>query len=297
MPNGGYVFPGAGRFVNGLSGKFNDASLIGAVNRIPAVQEAMQHINNAARTEDAESRNDLLRRAANCMRPVAAALAAVEDAIGEMVANMEGTVDPTEGRGVASMLQVPMQAAQAPRTAIEGEPPPPPSGPVWGVPPGHAGPEDPAAAEAERQRREGIDVGMSGGPLRPDSGVNQDINQATVPTQYEQPLAMHDVKQSRNPPRTEPNESDDGMGHELAQGTMEGSGLHPLAMQGGVMAAAQPGTPPEAIPDAWQAAKVATELAEERAAQGPEQQPPDEPAPREAVSPAGAEKPPRRRSK
>jgi hypothetical protein len=293
MSNGGYVFPGAGKFVNGLSRKFNDAGLVGAVNRIPAVMEAMQHINNAARMEDVESRNRLLARAVACMRPVVAALVSVQDAIDEMVANMEGTIDPTNDEGIAAMLKVPMQAPEAPRTTDPGEPIARPSVPTWGVPPGHAGPDDPEAAEAERQRLEGVDEGMSGGPLRPDTGVNQRYNQATVPAQYEQPLAPDDIKQALNPPRTEPNESDDGMGHELAHGPTEGSGLHPLAMEGGVMAATPPATSPEDAPAAWERAREATEAAIERVADPPE----GEPAPRQPATPAGAERPPRRRGK
>lgn len=272
MPNGDYVYPGAGRFIVDLGRKFGDASIVGQISRLPLVQDALQYIAGAARAPDAETRNGLLRRAARAAVPLLAAVDGIESAIEEMVNNMEGTVDPTDGKGIASLLQeAPPEAKEPMRTTLDANPPPPVArrAPVWGTPPGHAGPADPVTAEIERQAREGIDEGMSGGPARPDTGVNQRFNQVSVPSQYDQPNALEDVKQSRNPPRTEPNESDDGMGHELIHSQFEGSGMTQESMRAGVMAATG-GRPPEEAP------------------------PPEAPPP-EQVRSEGAERPPGRK--
>ncbi len=91
-----------------------------------------------------------------------------------------------------------------------------------------------AGAAASREayyRAVGADVGLSGGPPRPDTGVNQDFNQRDAPTQFDKPDQSIDPFQQKNPPYTEPNETGYGtQGVKRPQGPMTGSGLHPAAI-------------------------------------------------------------------
>lgn len=94
------------------------------------------------------------------------------------------------------------------------------------------GPE--AAAERARMARvraTGADVGMTGGPPRPNTGVNQDINQRDVPTQFDEPTQVHDPFQRLNPPYIDPNETDHGQSIKRPQSATQGTGLTETAMR------------------------------------------------------------------
>jgi hypothetical protein len=87
------------------------------------------------------------------------------------------------------------------------------------------------AQELGRVRAVGAKVGMSGGPPRPDPGVNQDIGQQDVPTMFDKPSQALDPYQVANPPYTEPNETGAGnLGPKRPQTSWQGSGLHAGAM-------------------------------------------------------------------
>jgi hypothetical protein len=78
---------------------------------------------------------------------------------------------------------------------------------------------------------QGVKEGMSGGPPRPDPGVNQSVNQQDVPTMYQKPTQTQDPFQGKNPPYTEPNETGAGnQGVKRPQTIQRGSGLHPGAI-------------------------------------------------------------------
>jgi hypothetical protein len=72
----------------------------------------------------------------------------------------------------------------------------------------------------ERYRRVGVDEGMSGSPARPDTGINQSVNQQNIPTgpetAAETARSAETWKQMNNPPY-EPTNSDDGAGALLAR--------------------------------------------------------------------------------
>lgn len=81
--------------------------------------------------------------------------------------------------------------------------------------------------DENRIRATGAKLGMSGGPPRPDPGVNQDINQQDVPTNYDEPDQVADPFQTKNPPWTEPNETGAGiLGTKTPQTAYQGSGVH-----------------------------------------------------------------------
>jgi hypothetical protein len=82
--------------------------------------------------------------------------------------------------------------------------------------------------EARRQnvlRATGVDLGMSGGPPRPNTGRNQDINQRDVPTQFDKAPQDKDPMQTDNPPYIDPNQTDYGQSYNRPQGPGQGTGL------------------------------------------------------------------------
>lgn len=87
------------------------------------------------------------------------------------------------------------------------------------------------AARMARLRAVGADVGMTGGPPRPNTGVNQDINQVDVPTQYDEPNQVTDPFQRLNPPYIDPNQTDYGQAIKRPQGPLTGTGLTETAMK------------------------------------------------------------------
>lgn len=81
------------------------------------------------------------------------------------------------------------------------------------------------AMRRNRLRASGADVGMTGSPPRPNTGINQDINQRDVPTQFDKPPRSEDPFQSRNPPYTDSRQQDHGQQVKQPQGPFEGGGL------------------------------------------------------------------------
>lgn len=87
------------------------------------------------------------------------------------------------------------------------------------------------ATREQLYQYQGVKEGLSGGPPRPDPGVNQSVNQQDVPTMYAKPTQTQDPFQGKNPPYTEPNETGAGnQGVKRPQTPVRGSGLHPGAI-------------------------------------------------------------------
>jgi hypothetical protein len=87
------------------------------------------------------------------------------------------------------------------------------------------------ATREQLYQYQGVKEGMSGGPPRPDPGVNQSVNQQDVPTMYQKPTQTQDPFQGKNPPYAEPNETGAGnQGVKRPQTPQRGSGLHPGAI-------------------------------------------------------------------
>jgi hypothetical protein len=247
-----YSFPGVAHFVGRVADRQGDAALAGQVTRLSPVRECMDLLANVGSAPEGEARDDLLRRAASRADVLRAGLTAIQDALREVVEHTPGVSDPTGGQGIQGALPTRQRDQFRPRIGdIRSAPidpyelgvsgtapdrPRPPAAPPAPPPPSPAQMAARAAdEEARRVAREGIDEGMSGGPPRPDTGVNQTFNQVNVPTVYDQPIQSAETyKQDDNPPYHEPNESDDGTGPELAQvGPDQGSGLtHGAALAG-----------------------------------------------------------------
>jgi hypothetical protein len=237
MPDPGYRFPGAYSFIAQLAQIHGDANMSGVVARLQPVTIAMSHIENAATAQTPEARNELLRRAADQAKSLQAGIACIYDAIKHVTENYEELDDPTEGQGLMGALPRPEHARGiGPRPNYPGIVTAPIDAAELGAtgtarPPGYGAPARATASimgtEAERIQREGTDEGMSGGPPRPSTGVNQSVNQVNIPTRYEAPVMGAETwKQDRNPPLGEPNETDEGVGPQLAQaGPDQGSGL------------------------------------------------------------------------
>lgn len=212
MPGPVKSFPGGFTFINQVAREQDDAGLVGRVSQLTAVREAMIFVQNAATAPDARTRNDLLKRAYEGARTLRAGLSVLSEMIKYMQANYPDVTDPTGGQGVAGVL-------------------PPVAGAAQGGPVMTANPAEDASREhdenSELARRVGTDQGMSGGPPRPDTGVDQSHNQVNIPTISEQPLHGPDTyKQDDNPPHGEPNETDEGVGPQFTQaGPDRGSGV------------------------------------------------------------------------
>jgi hypothetical protein len=247
-----YTFPGGFTFISRLAETHGDVALVGPVSRLNPVRECMDFLARVGDAPPGEARDDLLRRAASRADVLRAGLAVIQDAVREVITNVPGLTDPTGGQGIQGALPTKQRDQFRPRIGdIRSAPidpyelgvsgtapdrPRPPAAPPAPPPPSPAQMAARAADdEAQRIAREGTDEGMSGGPPRPDTGVNQTFNQTNVPTIYDQPVqSAATYKQDDNPPYHEPNESDDGTGPELAQvGPDQGSGLtHGAALAG-----------------------------------------------------------------
>jgi hypothetical protein len=106
-------------------------------------------------------------------------------------------------------------------------------------------------AEARRQqtiRATGIDVGMSGGPPRPNTGKNQDFNQRDVPTQFDKPTQAQDPFQEGNPPYIDPNQTDHGQSILRRQGPGTGTGLTEGAIKAAAGVPYDQTEPPDPVP-------------------------------------------------
>src|SRR5205085_28750 len=88
------------------------------INRIPAVNEALGFVANASAARDPEAREELLRRAAESTRTLQAGIAAIQEAIRDVVRNVEGTNDPTGPEGIYGALKPPPERPQSSRPTI-----------------------------------------------------------------------------------------------------------------------------------------------------------------------------------
>lgn len=253
MPKQNYVYPGGGTFINKVASDHQDGSMIGTLSRLAPVQTALGLIGNVTTAPDVDTRNDLLRRASEQVKYLQAGITVIQHALDEVAGSFEGTQHPAPS-GIPGALQRPKPASTRPTIGdIRSAPIDPGELGITGTakPPGWDAAQQRAQAatrEAERIARDGIDEGMSGDPPRPDTGVNQTMNQMNVPSQYEAPIQQSDYKQQGNPPRTEPNETDDGTGDQIRHGPTEGSGLTQAAMIAGQGGAPTPDDfrPPDA---------------------------------------------------
>jgi hypothetical protein len=113
-----------------------------------------------------------------------------------------------------------------------------------------SGAADRERAEAGRQnmlRATGIDVGMSGGPPRPNTGKNQDFGQRDVPTQFDKPTQDQDPFQEGNPPYIDPNQTDHGQSINRRQGPGTGTGLTEGAIKAAAGVPHEQGGPPDPV--------------------------------------------------
>jgi hypothetical protein len=260
MPPQGYTFPGGLNFVGRVADEQLDPGLAPEVGRLGPVARAMGYLQNATADVADDTRNELLKRAYREIHTLRAGITAIQYTIDEVVANLGGE-HPGGGQPVAGALKpVPRPRGETGRPT-EGNINTAPIDtnelggyqsarpPGWGNPPVEE-------SDAELVRK-GVDEGMSGGPPRPDTGVNQSFNQVNMPTQSSTPImgAAGQYKQDANPPHVEPNESDLGVGPQLMQeGIDEGSGLTSDAMAAEAGAVAP-------SPEESQAAKQAEERA------------------------------------
>lgn len=90
---------------------------------------------------------------------------------------------------------------------------------------GAADRESREAARLARLRATGADVGMTGNPPRPNTGINQDFGQADVPTQFDKPPQSDDPYQTANPPYRDQTHTDHGQAVNRPQGPVQGTGL------------------------------------------------------------------------
>jgi hypothetical protein len=270
MADPNYRFPGGYHFIREIGRLHGDPNLPGLVHRLGPVQTAMAAIQNAVTARTPEARNQQLERAAEQAKGLQAGIAAIEDALRHVSENIEELNDPTGGRGLMGALPRPERPLYtSSRPAYPGINSTPIDADELGStgtarPPGwveSARRGTPADDNREHVRLMGADEGMSGGPPRPDTGVNQSMNQVNIPTRYEAPVMGAETwKQDRNPPLGEPNETDEGVGLQLAQaGPEQGSGLTQAAVTADRGETPQPGDaaePPRAEQEAIRQAQA-----------------------------------------
>lgn len=226
------TFPGSFTFIRQVGEEQQNPNLAAEIARLAPVERALMWIGIAAdpRTDE-QSKKDLITRAENEIVILQGGLTAIQRGLDYMDKHHDtGAYSPTGHPGLGAALTPKPQTmttrpAQAGYTGINSAP----------IDPGDLGYASPSRdqqrrqqmqdQEKERQRqmqehyaRVGVDEGMSGGPPRPDSGVNQSVNQQGVPTAPDTPeqvMGASTWKQENNPPY-EPSNTDDGMGHLLA---------------------------------------------------------------------------------
>lgn len=240
MSQGNFMFPGRMAYIGRVADEQQDTSLATRVDQIEPVRRAMEYLQLAAGNPNEDQRNDLLSRADREARLLEAGVTAIQYAIDEHVSAL-GT-QPQRPLPTLKPVPRPMMAERSRPATAEIRTAPIDSNELTmggfssARPPGWGQQASPSTDVPQPDLSvKGVDVRMSGGPPRPDTGVNQMFNQVGVPTQFDQPPQgyMGQYKQTSNPPYTEPNESDDGTGPTLAQaGPEEGSGLTDVAMQG-----------------------------------------------------------------
>jgi hypothetical protein len=241
MSQGNFMFPGRMAYIGRVAEEQRDTGLATRVDQLEPVRRAMEYLQLAADNPREDQRDELLSRAYQEARILQAGVTSIQYAIHEH-ANMIGT---------ELKLDQPLPTLKPEFKPMATERSRPASGDIRTAPidsneltmggfssarpPGWGQQASPSTDVPQPDLNvKGIDAGMSGGPPRPDTGVNQMFNQVGVPTQFDQPPHGYagQYKQTNNPPFTEPNETDDGTGPSLAQaGPEEGSGLTDLAMQ------------------------------------------------------------------
>lgn len=194
------VFPGAQLFVRQVADEQRDGALGGRMMQIPSVRQALNWINLAAdpRTDE-NSRKDLLARIDGEINTLQAGITAIKRAVDYLHEN--------------GMEHAPVNH---PGFAVALPPRPQTTRPAQGGYPGiQSAPIDPgmlglSGSDSERRRRQamtehyqrvGVDEGMSGGPGRPDTGVNQSANQRNVPTAGEAPIMSETTYEQMSNPK------------------------------------------------------------------------------------------------
>jgi hypothetical protein len=205
------------------------------------VRRAMEYLQLAAGNPQEDQRKELLSRAQQEARLLQAGVTAIQYAIEEHTDAVGTQPADDQPMPILNPQHRPMMAERSRPAKAEIRTAPIDSNELTmggfssARPPGWGQQASPSPGESQSDLNvKGIDAGMSGGPPRPDTGVNQMFNQVGVPTQFDQVPHGYagQYKQTNNPPFTEPNETDDGTGPSLAQaGPEEGSGLTDLAMQ------------------------------------------------------------------
>jgi hypothetical protein len=222
------TFPGSYTFIRQVGDEQQNPTLAADIARLPPVERALSWIALAAdpRTDE-PSKQDLIGRVSAEINVLQGGLTAIKSAM-EYMSKYHGAAAPDHpGFGAAPAprprAMMTTRPAQAGYPGINSAP----------IDPGDLGYAGPSREQQRRQQmneqdrqrqmqehyaRVGVDEGMSGGPPRPDSGVNQSVNQQGVPIAPgtpEQVMGESTWKQENNPP-FEPSNTDDGMGHLLA---------------------------------------------------------------------------------
>jgi hypothetical protein len=237
------TFPGAYTFIRKVADEQGDGVMGTKIAQLAPVERALNWIGLAASPKtDEQSRRDLLKRVEDELTVLQGGIAAIRHGLNYLEENHDtGAYSPTGHPA--------LQAALQPRT----EPTRPEAAGYPGI---QSAPIDPGTLGAgssqadrksedrmrrniemqERYRRIGVDEGMSGSPSRPDTGINQSLNQQNVPTGPESAAetarSAQTWKQMNNPPY-EPTNSDDGTGAILARGG-ESAGREASGMSGQV---------------------------------------------------------------
>lgn len=239
------TFPGAGVFIRQVAEEQHDSVMGIRIAQLAPVERALNWIGLAAdpRTDE-QSKKELLKRVEDEITVLQGGLTAIKHGLDYLDENHDtGAFTPTGHPGLQAALQPRTEPTRPEAAGYPGIQSAPIDPGKLGVGPSQADRRDEERMRRniemqERYRRIGVDEGMSGSPARPDTGINQSLNQQNVPTgpetSAETARSAQTWKQMNNPPY-EPTNSDDGTGAILARGG-ESAGREASGMSGQVAA-------------------------------------------------------------
>jgi hypothetical protein len=215
------TFPGAYTFIRQVADEQQDSVLGTRIAQLAPVNRALNWIGLIASPKsDERSRQDLMKRIESEIRDLQGGITAIQRGLAYLEEHHDtGSYTPAGHPGLRAALAPRVQATRPAQSGYPGIVSAPIDPGMLGATPTAERRTQQNIEMQERYRKIGIDEGMSGGPPRPDTGINQSLNQQNIPTgpevSGETAMSAATYKQNNNPPY-EPSNSDDGAGAMLA---------------------------------------------------------------------------------
>lgn len=231
------TFPGAYTFIHQVAYEQQDAALGTRIAQLAPVERALTWISLLASPKtDERGREDLSKRIQGELNTLQGGITAIRRGL-EYLEEKHEFAAPLDHPAIGAALQPkPRQMTRPAQAGYPGIQSAPIDPMMLGAVPNEDERLRRQISMQERYRQIGMDEGMSGGPPRPDTGINQSTNQQNVPTGPEvasqTAMSAATYKQSNNPPY-EPTNSDDGTGAILAR-EGESAGREASGMSGHV---------------------------------------------------------------